>query len=582
MKRLPYTLVVLVAFGAACSSSDDAKSRTPSESPFANYPSGAPSTMSPGATTPGQGANATPGANPATSGTGTVAGEMGNGTLPLGMMPAPTGNEPGLDANATQTSLPRSTPEAQGIASADVLKLVNALDTAVHEIHSFMLLRHGQVVAEGFWSPYTVDDIQVLYSGTKSFNSTAVGMLVDDGKLSVDDLVLSKFPELAPAQPDANMQKMTIKNLLTMATGHTTDTIDTLRNAPNGEWTKAFLATTVPNAPGTNFLYNSGAAYVLGAIVQKTSGQTVDEFLTSRLFEPLGIQRHLWGKSPEGVNLTDGGLSVRTEDFAKFGLLYLQHGSWNGQQLVSEQWVTDATSKEISNGNNDSNWGYGYGYQFWRSPKGFRADGSLGQYSFVLPDEDIVIAITSGTSNSGGTDTLMKTVFANVPAVQPAALAEDAGSLQALNDKLAALSLALPTGADSSAMAAQVSGAHYTVASNSQGITGLSFDFNAAPPIVTIEDGDGPHAIPVGIGSWLRERTGFKKHINELFDTPDQGVAARGAWSADDTFNARMVFTETPYTAITNFKFYGSQVTLDVSYNVRWGSMTEPQVVGTR
>jgi CubicO group peptidase (beta-lactamase class C family) len=139
----------------------------------------------------------------------------------------------------------------------------------VNEIHSFMLLRHGQVVAEGFWSPYSVDDIQVLYSGTKSFNSTAVGMLADAGLLSVDDLVLAKFPELAPAQPDANMQKMTIKNLLTMATGHTADTIDTLRKAPNGEWTKAFLATAVPNPPGTNFLYNSGAAYVLGAIVQK-------------------------------------------------------------------------------------------------------------------------------------------------------------------------------------------------------------------------------------------------------------------------------------------------------------------------
>jgi CubicO group peptidase (beta-lactamase class C family) len=145
------------------------------------------------------------------------------------------------------------------------------------------------------------------------------------------------------------------------------------------------------------------------------SGQTVDEFLTPRLFEPLGIQRHLWGKSPEGVNLTDGGLSVRTEDFAKFGLLYLQHGNWNGQQLVSEQWVSDASSKQISNGSDNGNWSYGYGYQFWRSPIGFRADGSLGQYSFVMPDQDIVLAITSGTSNSGGTDNLMKIVFANVP-----------------------------------------------------------------------------------------------------------------------------------------------------------------------
>jgi CubicO group peptidase (beta-lactamase class C family) len=577
MNRWFGSWMILAAAGAACSSSDDGSGTTPSMQPFANNPGSSPGATTPGASgTPGA-QSSTPGANPSPG-----TGEVNGGNLPLGMMPA-AGDMPGGDPNAVLQILPRSTPEEQGLSSADVLKLVNALDTTVREIHSFMLLRHGQVVAEGFWAPYSGDDIQVLYSGSKSFNSTAVGMLVDDGKLSVDDLVLSKFPDLAPAQPDPNMAKMTIKNLLTMATGHTADTIDGMRQAAGGEWAKAFLATTVPNAPGTNFLYNSGAAYMLSAIVQRTSGQSVDEFLTPRLFEPLGIQRHLWGKSPEGINMGDGGLSVRTEDFAKLGLLYLQGGQWNGQQLVSQQWVTDATSKEISNGNNDGNWSYGYGYQFWRSPIGFRADGSLGQYSFVMPDQDIVLAITSGTSNSGGTDTLMKTVFANVPAVQDAALAEDAASLQALKDKLASLALPLPTGADSSSMAGQITGTHYTVSGgNSQGITGLSFDFNAAPPTVTIEDADGPHVIPVGIGSWVRGRTDYRKHINELYDTPEQGIAARGAWSADDTFNARMVFTETPYTAITNFKFSGDQVTLDVSYNIRWGNLTEPQVVGTR
>jgi len=580
MKRLPYTLAVLAAFGAACSS-DDSPATSPTTSPFGNYPNAAPGSQN----APGGTSTALPGSNPGTPNAGNANGELGPGNLPIGMTtPSTATPTPGLDPAAVAQPLPRSTPEAQGLASDDILKLVNALDAGVKEIHSFVMLRHGQVVAEGFWSPYSTDDIQVLYSGTKSFNATAVGLLVDDKMLSVDDLVLSKFPELAPAQPAANMQTMTIKNLLTMATGHTSDTIATLRQAPNGEWTKAFLATAVPNPPGTNFLYNSGAAYVLGSIVQKVSGQTVDEFLTPRLFEPLGIQRHLWGKSPEGVNLADGGLSVRTEDFAKFGLLYLNGGLWNGQRLLSEQWVTDATSKEISNGGDNGNWSYGYGYQFWRSPIGFRADGSLGQYSFVMPEQDIVLAITAGTSNSGGTDSLMKIVFANVPAVQDAALPENAGSLQALEDKLGSLSLPLPMGADSSGMAAQVSGAHYTVASNAKGITGLSFDFASATPTVTIEDGDGPHAISVGIGNWVRGRTGFKKHINELYDTPEQGIAARGAWSADDTFSARMVMTETPYTVITDFKFVGDQVTLNVSYNIRWSvnDMTEPAVVGTR
>jgi CubicO group peptidase (beta-lactamase class C family) len=526
-----------------------------------------------------------PGSYPTQPGGAVAPGETGGGSLPIDTMAPPGSSVPGSSDVAAQPLL-RSTPEAQGVSSADILELVNALDAGVREIHSLVLLRHGQVVAEGFWSPYSVDDIQVLYSGTKSFNATAIGLLADEGKLSVDDLVLSKFPELAPAQPDPNMAAMRIRDLLTMSTGHSQDTIDTLRAAPNGEWTRAFLATAVQNAPGSPFVYNSGAAYMLSAIVERVSGQGVEEYLAPRLFAPLGIQKHLWGSSPEGVNLGDGGLSVRTEDFAKFGLLYLQGGQWNGQQVLSEQWVTDATSVEVTNGNNDGNWSFGYGYQFWRSRVGYRADGSLGQYSFVLPEQDMVLAITSGTDNSQGTNNLMNLVFANIPAVQDTPLAEDAGAQQALRDKLTALALPVPTGTETSPMAAQVSGRRYATGGNSQGISGLSFDFAGAdpavPPTITFEDADGPHAIPVGIGSWLRSRTGFKKRINELFDTPEQGVAARGAWTSDDTFVARLVFTETPYTAIASFRFAGEQVMLDVSYNVRWGAMTEPQVLGTR
>jgi CubicO group peptidase (beta-lactamase class C family) len=579
MKRWPLSLSVLAALSAACSSSSEADGPMPSATPFAN----SPSTNAPGNT--GNGANPAPatGANPPANGNTTPggSGEMGTGNLPLGMMPG-GGNMPGAaPVEIGAKPLPRSTPEAQGLSSAAVLNLVSALDAGVREIHSLVLLRHGQVVAEGYWAPYSADDIQVLYSGSKSFNATAVGLLADAGLLSVEDLVLSKFPELAPAQPAANMQSMRIKDLLTMSTGHTSDTIDTLRQS-GSEWTKAFLATAVPNPPGTNFLYNSGAAYVLSSIVQKVSGETVDAFLTPRLFAPLGIEKHLWGLSPEGVNLGDGGLSVRTEDFAKFGLLYLQGGMWEGQQLLSAQWVDDATKKEVSTGNNDGNWNFGYGYQFWRSRQGFRADGSLGQYSFVLPELDIVLAITSGTDNSQGTNNLMNVVFNNLPGVYDP-LPENAAALQSLQDKLAALALPLPTGEQSSAMGAMVSGSRYVVSgSNAQDIKAVSFDFMAETPTVTVEDTLGTHVIPVGLSSWVRGRTGFRRHINELYDTPEQSVAARGAWSAPDTFTARMVFTETPYTAITNFKFDGQRVLVDTSYSVRWSGQPEPQVVGTR
>src|SRR5690606_5057859 len=375
---------------------------------------------------------------------------------------------------------------------------------------SLMLVRHGKVVAEGGWAPYSPGDVHSMYSVTKSFNSTAVGLAAEEGLLSLDALVTSFFPDLVPAQPAPAFQTMTVEHLLKMASGHATAPLAAMRAAPEGQWPKAALEPTPEPPPGTSSLYNAGAAYVLGASVQKVTGETVEECLAPRLFEPLGISNRLWGMSPEGVNLTEGGLAITTEELAKFGLLYLQNGRWDGQQIVSEQWATAATSKQISTGADNGNWNYGYGYQFWRSPIGYRADGSLGQFSFVFPDQDMVLAITAATSNDGGTNRLMNTVFAHVLrniTVQDEPLPDNPAALDALGAKLAALSLAAPQGAASSPLAADVSGSRYTVAANSQGITALELDFSRELPLIAIEDADGRHLIPVGIGEWRRART---------------------------------------------------------------------------
>lgn len=482
---------------------------------------------------------------------------------------------------ATTTPLPRSTPEAEGVSSQLILDFLNQFGEQVHEPHSMMLLRHGKVISEGWWAPYTPGDMHNMYSVTKSFNSTAVGMAVAEGLLSVDALVTSFFPDY-PA-PAAAFQTMTVRHLLTMSTGHAADTIDRMRQAPDGEWTKAFFALDVENAPGAPFIYNSGAAYVLGAIVQKVTGMTVEEYLRPRLFEPLGIENRLWGMSPEGIDMADGGLSITTEELAKFGLLYLQNGQWEGQQIVDAQWATDATSKQVDTYTGNGNWSWGYGYQFWRSAAGYRADGSLGQFSFVIPEEDLVLALTSGTDNDGGTNRIMNIVFQHFRAELTDTLPEDPATHDALTAKLASLALAAPQGAPTSPLAASVAGSRYEVAANGQGITRVQLAFpEAGDPVVTFEDADGPHPIAVGIGRWVRGRTGFKKHINELFDTPDQAVSAQGAWTADNTFTAKLAFTETPYTADVVFTFNGDDVSIDQTYNVRWGSKTEPQLTGHR
>ena len=293
--------------------------------------------------------------------------------------------------------LPRSTPESQGVSSEAIREYIEAADREVQSMHSFLLVRHGQVIAEAWWTPESADRQHVLWSLSKSFTSTAVGLLVAEGGLSVDDLVLPFFPEDAPAEPSANLKAMRVRDLLTMSTGHHDEV--NWREAPH--WAKAFLSHPVPHKPGTHFCYNTPATYMLSAIVQKVTGMTVLEYLTPRLFEPLGIRDPVWEMSPQGVSIGGYGLFIRTEDIAKFGQLYLQRGMWDGKQILPAAWVDQATSKQVSNGSDpDSDWSQGYGFQFWRCRHGaYRGDGKGGQFCIVLPEQDVVIAITANTGN---------------------------------------------------------------------------------------------------------------------------------------------------------------------------------------
>lgn len=300
-------------------------------------------------------------------------------------------------ACADDASLPRSTPEAQGVDSAVVREYIETADRDVDSMHSFMLVRHGQVVAEAWWAPESADKPHVLWSLSKSFTSTAIGLAVAEGKLSVDDRVLDFFPDDAPEEPSANLKAMRVRDLLTMNAGHHDEL--NWRKAPH--WVQAFLAHPVPHKPGTHFRYNTPATYMLSAIVQKVTGETVLDYLTPRLFEPLGIEKPQWDESPQGISIGGYGLFLRTEDIAKFGQLYLQRGQWNGQQILPAEWVDLATSKQVSNGSDpNGDWDQGYGFQFWRCRNGaYRGDGKDGQFCIVLPEQDAVIAITANAQD---------------------------------------------------------------------------------------------------------------------------------------------------------------------------------------
>jgi CubicO group peptidase (beta-lactamase class C family) len=284
--------------------------------------------------------------------------------------------------------------DADGIGA-----FIDAVDDI--ELHSLMIVRHGEVIASGWWEPYGPDRPHLLYSLSKSFTSTAAGLASADGLIDLDATVLSYFPELDADVTDPRSRGMLVRHIASMSSGHLADTWpDVLRENP-GQPVRGFLRTPPDRDPGTVFAYNQSCTYTLATIVQRVTGQSLTDYLRPRLFDVLGIGSAAWDEFPPGQNIGFTGLYVTTDAIARLGELYLRRGQWNGRQVLPAEWVAEATRKHVAT-DATLDWGQGYGFQFWMSRHGYRGDGAYGQYCLVLPEQDAVIAMTSGTENMQG------------------------------------------------------------------------------------------------------------------------------------------------------------------------------------
>ena len=299
--------------------------------------------------------------------------------------------------------LQRSAPEKQGVKSQAVAEFLGKIREENHELHSFMLLKNGKVISECWWEPYSPQYRHQLFSLSKSFTSTAIGMAVSEGLLTVDTLLVDIFKQEITElgnDIDEKMKSMTVKHILMMSTGMEYENWNFWGDM-RGSNIKNFLSSHIKHEPGSIFFYHTLATYMQSAIITKLTGLNLVDYLKPRLFEPLGISDPFWEKDNLGISYGGFGLNIKTEDIAKFGQLYLQGGNWNGERLISEDWINEATGKRIDNlnWNEDpaSDWNKGYGYQFWRcKPEGvYRGDGMYGQFCIVMPDGNAVIAITS-------------------------------------------------------------------------------------------------------------------------------------------------------------------------------------------
>jgi CubicO group peptidase (beta-lactamase class C family) len=470
-------------------------------------------------------------------------------------------------------SLPRSNPEAEGVTSSGIINFLDAVAKSKHEFHSFMMLRHGKVIAEGWWDPYRPDLKHTLYSTSKSFTATAVGFAVAEKKLTVNDKVITFFPDDLPQTIYPYLSELRIKHLLSMSVGHQTDPTGEVASK-NENWVRAFLATPIVHEPGTKFLYNSVATYMLSAIVQKVTGERTVDYLKPRLFDPLGIRGMDWETDPRGINTGGWGLRLKTEDIAKFGQLFLQKGVWQGKQILPTAWIEEATTIKIEQDpdapqakKEASDWLQGYCYQMWRSRhNSYRADGAYGQFIIIMPDQDAVVAITCETSDMQSELNLVWEYI--LPSIRSETLPADPDMLYRLKEKLASLALPLVKGG-TSPLEAKISGKTYEIVSDQEGLNEIEFKFKNNICYLTLKAGSNTHQFSFGAGKLEKGDTArYGPYLVSSFKgnrvgLPPFKVAGSYAWKDETILELILRYIESPHSEKIICRFDEDQVSVE-------------------
>ena len=470
----------------------------------------------------------------------------------------------------------RSSPASENVDEVILEDFIHSLDSNFKGIHSVMILRNGKVICEGWWSPYRAEDNHMLFSLSKIFTSTAVGMAVEEELLSIDDTVADYFPNDLPDNPNYNLKAMRVRDLLTMTTGHQNEPPINAKEMS----VRSFFETKVEHQPGTHFKYNTPATFVQSALVQKVTGHKVLDYLKSRLFEPLGISQPYWSENFQGISLGGYGLRLRTEDIAKVGQLYLQKGRWGQKIIIQEDWVEMATSKQVSNGSNpQSDWNQGYGFQFWRCKFDcYRGDGAFGQFCVVMPKLNAVVAITSGENDMAS---ILNHVWEKfLPACHTFPNKIKSNKSSSLNKTLKNLAIDGVFGNSTTASEKLFLNVDYILDSNPLGLNllNISQDSNNQPLKVKLIGDSKKIEFSAGYKSWIRSRSDFPNGL--MMDLKNESLAAMYGWEKSNVLNVKVCATETPFNFSIKFKFEKGGVNFNWVPNVGFDNKMNFDLIG--
>lgn len=480
--------------------------------------------------------------------------------------------------------LPRSIPEKEGIKSGGILKFIESVEENNIELHSFMLLRHGKVVAEGWWNPYQPNIRHIMFSVSKTFTATAIGFAVSENLLSVEDKVVSFFPEYeAIYSENQYMQELTIKNLLTMSVGNEAYA-DYRQRDPN--WVKSFFGVNINAKTTHEFAYNSYAAHMMSAIIEKVTGNTLLDFLKPRLFDPLGIEGITSEQSPAGIHCGGWGMSVKISDMAKLGQLYLQKGKWEGKQLLPESWIDEATEYQITTNpgqSSASDWAQGYGYQIWLCRhNAYRADGAFGQFIIVMPGQDAVLAITAHSNNMQ--EELQQVWNCILPAISNKELPENNNDYNLLTQKLKSLSLPKPIDKITKIGSEQTKGT-YTIDNNELDIKHISINQQGDSCILIIKTTTATHNFLCGNNSWIynkadRNSPHFNDPIRNSIGLTPFTVAGYYAWEDAQNMFLKLTYMEDGSSETYKIAFGKDDIKIVITNSVEGSDAPPIQLVG--
>ena len=489
-------------------------------------------------------------------------------SLPLAFMYPSTGNA----SMSSDDGLLRKSPSDTGVDARAILDFVDHIFARDLQLHSFMLYRNGYVVAEGWSWPYQKNRPHMMHSLTKSVTACAVGIAINEGYFSLEDKVVSFFRDELPAGSNENLEAMTVRDLLTMRSGHAESVSGSVFRQVNTSWVAEFFKIPVVYKPGTHFLYSSALSFMLSAIVTATTGQSVRQYLEHRVFQPLGIKELSWTASPNGISSGGNGLSWKTADSLKLGILHLNRGVWNGKQLVPSHWVNEATRLQVP--------GEGYGYHWWRddSVNAYYAEGAFGQFSIVFPDHDAVLALTAGVQD----EPLLDIVWQYFPA----AFAESSpGSGSTFNSELRSrtenMRLLPEVYRTYSSIAEGISGKVYRIEDNEDDVTAVKLTFAEDVLDFQLSDHRGSHRILAGLNRWIESGTSMTGNkLHHQYQSDHMKVVASARWWDEQTLEMTWQFVETAWMDTVVCRFFGDRISIDRRVNANYASLFRPTLRG--